>query len=157
MPDIFGRSDADFGGAIAADTTTVKFSDLDQPGLILQQVNLTYAQNVSRLYGLEDGKVYYVAGRTEGQAGAQQILGPKGSASLFYEKFSDVCNAEGNQIQLAASGGCPAEGGRGGTNGFKLTLHSPVITSVNLEVRADNMIINTGLQMIFVSLSVSDQ
>ena len=154
MADIFGRQDVQRGGALSADATTVTFSNFDDPGLILRQLSIDYSQQVSRLYGLENGKVYYVAGRTDGSAQANQVIGPEGANAAFYTQFGDVCNV-GAALNLTARNGCFGAQGEGTVgNAFKLSLTEPVIVAMNLAVNADDMIINTGLRMSFVSLKV---
>lgn len=156
MPaDVFGRNDVVFGGALAADATRVTFGGLDSgagggTGLILQQVRIQYNQQVTRLYGLEDGAIYYVAGRTDGQLGAQQIVGPKAVQTAFYETYGNVCNVGGN-LTMDATAGCIGQGDAGG---MTITVSNPVLTGLTLEVSAREMIISNGLQMIFISMDI---
>ena len=151
--DMFGRSTL-FGGAMSADATKLTFSDNETTGMIIQQVNITYSQNVTRLYALEDGRCYFVAGRTDGQLQIQHIVGPNGLMEAFIKKYSDVCLVGTNVFTLSVAGGCLTGTNTSRSTG-KLTLSNPVITSINLQVQAQNMIIGSGITAMFVALTIS--
>lgn len=154
MPDMFGRETL-FGGAMSADATKLTFSDSGETaGMIIQQVNITYSQNVTRLYALEDGMCYFVAGRTEGQLQIQHIMGPQGLMEAFITKYSDVCKIGSSVFNLTLAGGC-LTGKSTSKKPGKVKLSNPLITSVNLQVQAQNMIIGSGITAMFVAMELN--
>jgi len=77
MPaDIFGRSNTKLGGAMSSDATRVTFAGLTGTGLLLQSLSINYSQQISRLYALDTPDTYFVAGRTDGNMKAAQVIGP---------------------------------------------------------------------------------
>lgn len=164
MPDMFGRETI-FGGAMAAENTHLTFASvpgLENPssgiGLLIQQLQIQYAQNITRLYALEDSRVYFVAGRTEGQFTIQNVVGPAKFVSLFLKAYGDVCK-ERKAFELSFGMGCgtgTAGGALGQLETGKLTLQSPVISSFGVQMQAGNMIIATTLQGMFVSLQMPE-
>jgi len=82
MADAFNRT-TEYGGSMSADATTMTFANITT-GFIIQQLQINYSQTVSRLYALEDGKVYFVAGQTAGQMTVSHIIGPQGLTTQFW-------------------------------------------------------------------------
>jgi len=147
--DIFSRKTDSFGGAFAADAATITFPKAfgaagADPGLLVQNMTATYQQSVTRLYELGSPRVYYVGGRTAGQATVARVVGPRNIAAAFYERYGDVCNAKNNVIDVRMSTGC---GGAVGGAGYQAKY--VVITSVGLSMKASDMLISENLQMLF--------
>jgi hypothetical protein len=150
MPaDIFGRSDTKLGGAMSSDATRVTFSGLSGTGLLLQSLQLQYAQTITRLYALDTPYTYFVAGRTDGSMRAGQVVGPKGVVTAFYQRYSDVCNSTSN-MQMRAAAGCHTDE----SGSMTLTITNPVIKSFGVNMSAQQMMINVDLDMTFVSLDI---
>jgi len=149
MADVFGRTTT-FGGGMSADATSITFGGINTVGMIVQGVTINYEQNITRLYALEDGKAYYVAGRTQGQAEMQHVIGPAGLQTEFYSKYGNVCNVTGSLI-LGMAPGC---GGAGGATS-SITLGNPVINSLTVSITSQDMIINSGVRMMFSSLELT--
>lgn len=164
MPDIFGRETL-LGGVMSAEATRLTFtSDNSSPnpaGLIVQQVNITYSQNVTRLYALEDASVYFVAGRTDGNLQIQHVLGPQGLMVQFIKAYSDVCKIQGKVFNFFLSAGCGTfnSGGQVATakSVATVTLKHPVITSISMQAQSQNMILGSGLQAMFVSMDMKEE
>lgn len=156
MPDMFGRETV-LGGVMSAEATSVNFTTdsagVQQKGLIMQQLNLQYSQNITRLYALEDSSVYFVAGRTDGSLTIQHVIGPAGLQAAFITAYGDVCNAKGKVFNLSMVTGCGTAGAK--STASKITLKNPVITSINLQMQAQNMIIGSGIQGMFVSMEIT--
>jgi len=157
MSDIFNRT-TEYGGGMSADATKLTFAQGTNntnaiAGFIVQQLQIQYGQEVSRLYALEDGKVYFVAGPTNGSMSVNHILGPKGLLTSFWETYGDVC-AEGTAINLDFFTGCGSENSAV-TGSIKITR--PVLKSINITANAGNMQIASGLEMMFVSLETSSR
>ena len=147
MSDIFGRT-TPFGGAMSADATRMTFAG-SQAGLIIQRVEIQYSQTITRLYALEDGKVYFVAGRTNGTMTMQHVVGPAGLQGAFIKRYGDVCQRNG-VFKITLQGGCGDT-----SNRSAVALSNPVISAINMQVSSQDMIIGSGLTMTFVSLDMT--
>ena len=155
MPDMFGRTTI-LGGAMSAEATRVTFTQAegisDQKGLIMQQLNIQYSQNITRLYALEDAKVYFIAGRTEGSFTVQHVIGPAGLQQEFIKAYGNVCTALGKVFNISMSTGCGDGKSKAGQSTIR--LQNPLITSINLQMQAQNMIIGSGIQGMFVAMDI---
>jgi len=150
MPaDLFGRTDTKLGGAMSSDATRVTFAGLTTTGLLLQNLQVQYSQQITRLYALDTPYTYFVAGRTDGSMRASQVVGPAGIQTAFYQRYADVCNSTGS-MQMSAAAGChSSEGGK-----MTLTITNPVIRAFAFRVASSDMMINTDLDMTFVSMDI---
>jgi hypothetical protein len=152
MPDIFQRETSSLGGVFTADRT--KLSLKGGLGVLVQQMQVTYAQSINRLYEVGAPSIYYVGGRTQGQLTIGRVIGPTGSVCEIYSEYGDVCKAKGNIINLTLEETDCSEGGEG-TGKTRLILKGCVITQIGISVQAQDMIINENLAMMFSSLECS--
>jgi hypothetical protein len=136
-----------YGGAFSADGTRITFGDF-RCGMMVQQINYTYSQNISRLYEIGCPDIYLVAGRTQGQAGLAKILGPRKLAKSFYTQFGDACN-RGNNIKFTAMTNC---GSNGGSSEESIFLKHNVIVSLGGAVNAQDMLVNESMSLMFLSM-----
>jgi hypothetical protein len=152
MADMFGRSTV-LGGVMSAEATRLDFTNIgiENKGLIVRQMTLSYSQNLTRLYALEDASVYFVAGRTEGQFQFQHVIGPQGLQQKFLEAYGNICKIGQAVFNLSMQTGCDT------TSSGKATvqLSHPVITSITLQAEAGNMVITSGLQGLFVAMTIT--
>lgn len=148
MADVFSRQ-TEFGGAMSADSTTLSVSGITT-GFIIQNVRIQYSQAVSRLYALEDGKVYFVAGQTDGQMTVSHLVGPQGLTTEFWAQYGDVCK-ERAAINIAMQGGCGTRQSRG-----KISLDKPILTTIGLSANSQNMQIISDLQLTFVGMNATN-
>jgi hypothetical protein len=148
MADVFNRTSV-FGGAVSADATKISFSGAPS-GLIVQNLQIGYSQQISRLYALEDGKVYFIVGRTDGSMQATHVVGPSGLPQAFYASFSDACNP--GALVIGFNGGCGTSSSYGA-----LELENVVITNMQFSVDNQSMTIANTLQAMFVSLTISSE
>jgi hypothetical protein len=162
MPDMFGRTTI-LGGAMSAEATRITFSGVTglntldkQAGLIMQQLNIQYSQNITRLYALEDAKVYFIAGRTEGSFTIQHVIGPQGLLKSFIEAYGNVCGVLDKVFNISMATGCGTEPTGGNLKQNTIRLQCPLITSINLQMQAQNMIIGSGIQGMFVAMEIVD-
>ena len=158
MPDIFGKTTNVLGGAWSADGAAVSFAGqaagLLGVGMIVQQVNIGYQQQVTRLYEIGSTLTYYVAGRVQGNMTIGRIVGPGVIMSAFYTRFGDVCNAAQNTINLYIGTGCASAGGTTSTfTNAKFTISYVVLINVGISVGAMDMVINEQLQLMFINLA----
>src|SRR6478609_7370678 len=116
MADIFNRASNKLGKAFAADGAAVAFSGEDGllgAGMIVQNVNIGYQQQVTRIYEIGSDLTYYIAGRVQGNLTVGRIVGPGVIMGAFYAKFGNVCNAQDNVMNLMVATGCnPSRGGQ---------------------------------------------
>lgn len=181
MADIFGRRSMEFGGAFSADAAQIAFSfsnsnlstvERGGVGLLTQQLNFTYQQQITRLYEIGSQRTFYVAGRPQGQAQLARVVGPREITLAFYYKFGNVCCAKDNILQFRAAAMCYPQGmgttteadvvriseapttlagtSSGAALDFKMT--GVVITSIGFTVQSENMVINEQVQAMFVAL-----
>jgi len=146
--DIFIRAATQLAGAFSADQGRLSFGGGISTALV-QNVNASYMQNVTRLYEVGNApnqcmaNVYYVGGRSQGQMSIARVIGPSILLSAYYCKFGNVCQAQTNTIQLtfnplACNGGWAA-----------YTCNYCVITQVGISVAAQDMIVNESSQLMF--------
>lgn len=145
MSDVFGRNVV-YGGSMTAEATRVGISGVNE-GLIVQQMEIQYQQQISRLYALESGKIYFVAGQTEGRARMQHVVGPTGLAVGFYAAAGNVCSPQNLTVSMGS--GCT-----GPVGGGSVSLNNSVLSGVSFQASAENMIIFGGAEAMFVSLTV---
>lgn len=168
MPDIFNRSTDSFGGSFAADQATLTFPALQQfgvnigadVGLLIQRLAMNYQQQVTRLYEVGRPAIYYVGGRTNGDAGMDRVIGPRTISNAFYTTYGDMCRAAQNTLDFSIDNGCAFGGPQGdlgaGARGFvSYRCHFAVITAVAVNVAAADMIINESVRLMFSSLLYS--
>ena len=155
MPDIFNRSTDALRGAFAADSAKLTFPALlgggADTGLLVQSMKASYSQQVTRLFEVGSPAIYYVGGRTQGQASIARVVGPTKLAAAFYETYGDVCNASSNQLHFSLSTNCGANaGGRASYTCFYV-----VITQIGVSIASADMLINEQVEMMFSSFLYS--
>ena len=145
MAELFERTEVNFGGAMHGQFGIMSKVAGIEIGLLLQNVNMNYGQQVSRIYelGTEGSKtrVFFIAGRAQGNLNAAHVIGPGVALKAYYDKFSDVCEIGTNTLDIhlgpnicgAAAGGAAAGGGVGGFfNGANIfTTATNVANAVN--------------------------
>jgi hypothetical protein len=166
MPnDIFNRSGETFGGSFAADGATVVFATGGSGsgslvgasggvGLLAQQIQVGYQQQIMRFYEIGSQYTFLVAGRAQGQFSMGQILGPRPVQTAFYSNYGDVCNAANNNLNFSVSAGC--NGNSASTTGsLNFSIVNVVLTSIALTVAAQDMVINQQVAAMFVALNAA--
>ena len=165
--DIFNRRTDVFGGSFAADEASISFPNNQtlnagdfaaDVGLLIQDLQTVYTQNVTRLFEVGRPAIYYVGGRTSGTATIGRVVGPRTIATAFYTKFGDICQARTNTLELGIETGCGTtvsefDSFRGTVT---YTAHFCVITSIGIGIRAADMLINETLQIMFSSFDYQD-
>lgn len=151
MAELFTKTEVDFGGAMTAQFGVV-VPDGAFTGVLMQNIQLSYQQQVTRLYelGTRGAKtnVYYVSGRAQGTMSVAHVVGPGVTIAAFYVKFSDVCKAGTNQLKIDLSPNlCD------GSTPVVYTCKYCVLVSIGMSVAAQDFVINTNSQMMFSGLS----
>lgn len=151
MPDIYNRNTDTYGGSFAADGAKLTFPALAgggaEAGLMVMQLSCSYTQQLTRLFELTSPNVYYVAGRTSGQANTARVLGPRKLAANFYKTYGDVCNAKTNTLQVSLVTGC----GSGEVGRATFICKFVVIVQVGITMTSADMMVNESMGMIFSS------
>lgn len=151
VADLFTRAQNEFGGAFSADLGKLTFG-AGLTGTLVQNLNATYMQNVSRLYEVGNtnkaAKVYYVGGRAQGQMGLARVVGPAVVVAAFYAKFGDVCNAGDNIISLELDPlHCDGDS-------LAYNMKFVVLVQVGLSIAAQDMLVNENCSLMFSGLEV---
>jgi len=164
--DIFNRRTDVFGGTFAADEASISFPNNNilqtgyagDVGLLIQDLQTVYTQNVTRLFEVGRPAIYYVGGRTSGTATVGRVIGPRTITTEFYHKFGDICQARTNTLEIGIRTGCGTSvDGTDFEGVVTYTAHFCVITSIGVGIRAADMLINETLQMMFSSFDYETQ
>lgn len=179
MSDIFNRNVSNLAGIFTSDRAKLMMKG--NLGVLVQRLQFTYAQTVTRLYEVGSNgpngasNIYYVGGRTQGQLSVDRVVGPSGTVQSLYTQYGDVCKAKGNNIELTLQEtDCSVSGGQAllsvpvigsalaatvdaisGRNGSQTyVMKNCVITQVSIGVAAQDMIISENTSMMYSSLEV---
>jgi hypothetical protein len=174
MADLFTRAEVDFGGAFHSQRGIITPIGTIDVGVLMQNLNLTYMQQVTRIYELGSSgrttKCYYIAGRSQGTITAGHVIGPGVALAAFYKAFSDVCQARCNTLDLnlgpnncdadcVAGGVAEIVGGSGLVKSPNSTLRYTakfcVLTQIGMSVQAQDFVINENSQIMFTGLEFS--
>ncbi len=150
MADIFGL-DNRLGGVFkgASFSLSIGGGSGDFRGALVQQISLNYMRQITRVWELGSRNQYYIEGHTEGEASLQQIVGPKGLVSNLLTNFSDLCTVSGKSLTLSAANNACDQ-----SSGMTITLESPAVTRFSLGASVANFLVDSGLSITFVGLSL---
>jgi len=156
MPNIFNKTPKVNGSGFSVDKAKLIFAGLTNTGisaggtgLLVQNVQCQYQQQLSFLYDLADpAAVYYVAGRAEGTLQIGKIVGDKSNMANFYQLYADVCAAR-NPATFSGLTGCTQAVGTG-----DITIKDPVITSFGMTMNVNEGVINEQVQMRFTDMEI---
>lgn len=163
--EVFARTQANFGGAFAADTGLISGGALT--GVMLQNLNLSYQQNVSRIYEIgpagQTPFMYYVGGRASGSMSTAHIVGPALAMEAFYQSFSDVCAAGTNNISVnltrsacGAGANTPA-GAVTNSRTIRYNAKYCVLVQIGMSVSANDLVVNESSQLMFSNLEYTEK
>lgn len=159
--EIFGKTPRNVVGGFSVDKATLNFpalgADGKTSGLLVQNVNISYQQQVSFVYDLaKSDDVYYIAGRASGTMALGKLIGSKGIVKDFYTTFGNVCNVAGKNIEISGMSSCSeTQGANPGTvTTGTVTIREPIVTQFGLTMNVDTAIIGENIQMIFASLEL---
>jgi hypothetical protein len=165
MADLFSRTEVNFGGAMTSQFGLVTPNN-GLSGVLMQNVNMSYQQQVTRLYELGNSgaltNVYYVGGRAQGTLTTAHVVGPGVAMATFYSNFSDVCQAGQNSLNLNLTPNLCNSNAAAAISGFAVGGGGPsaaytakycVLTMVGVSAQASEFVINSQSQMMFSGLS----
>lgn len=162
MADLFNKTTKGYVDGFSLDKAKLTFSNFTgasggnaaaTTGLLIQNVQVNYQQQVSFVYDLTaPADVYYVSGRTQGTLQIGKVVGSAGTMKTFYTEFGDVCkmNASKN-FTMSGITGCTATTGASGN----IVIHQPLVTSVGFSMSVDNAVIGENCQLMFASLDLT--
>lgn len=157
MPaDIFNRETSKLAGSFAADKArlVIQGTDGSAAGLsaLAQRLQLSYQQQVSRIYELGSPNIYYVGGRTQGNMSLSRIIGPQLTISALYAAYGDICKANKAISFVVSNPNCLVN-----ESGQTVTFSALncVITGVAVGVQSNDMMITDDTTMMFSSLTSS--
>jgi hypothetical protein len=158
--DIFSRRTT-FNGGFNMISTQILFAGF-KTGLSFSNVGVGYNQQIVRIWDLDgsSGNTYLIAGHAMGQATVGKTIGPSNTGNAFYQRYSDICQANQNTLMLNASTSCSSNPGAassqfGGT--LKMTLTGVVINGITLSADANDPVIRQSLGMTFISMDWDEQ
>lgn len=176
MADIYQRQRTVYAGTFSSDTAAMTFAGLTTPLGIVQNVQVTFAQNTARIYDVSNGgaagviggnavPVYYVGGRTQGNAAIGRVIGPQsGALCKFYETIGNVCTPQ--DLTFTLRGGCdqttpqPRQSanavGVGPTTSATYQLQGCVMTNMGFNITSQDMIVNEQISLMFANLTCED-
>ncbi len=170
MAELFTRAEVNFGGAMHSQLGLITSDAGVDIGVLLQNLQLQYSQQVTRIYELGvSGKktsTYYVAGRSQGQVQAAHIIGPGVALTAFYNKFSDVCQAGTNTLTIGLGpnvcgtptgsllGSTLASFGAAGGN-VSYTMKYCVLVGIGMSVSVQDYVVNENSTIMFTGLDFS--
>lgn len=151
--DLYGRQEPVFGGAFSADSALLSFAGVTGVGLITQQLNFSYQQNITRIYEVGTHFQYYIAGRAQGTVSLNRVLGPRPLAFAFYTAYGNPCNAAQNTISLSMQQGCEDANDVQATDTLStLSLMGVLLQNVGFSVQAEQMMISEQAQAMYVAM-----
>lgn len=160
MPDVYSRQRTNFGGSFASDVAALSIAGSLTPLGIVQNVQIQFSQQIARIYDVSNGgaaaegqvPVFYVGGRTQGQATIARVLGPQsGALCNFYTEMGNVCSPQ--DLTFTFRGSCEGLSSAGGTaDGVIFTVEAAVMTNLGISVGSQDMIVNENISLMFANL-----
>lgn len=162
MADVFSRTEVAFGGAMTSQFGLLVPIPGVLTGVLLQNLQLSYRQSMTRLYEIGSAgqltRVYYVSGRSQGDIAAAHIIGPGLSILNFYNRFSDVCNAPRNTLELTLGPNMCNINGALVNEAVRLTYIAKfcVLTQIGIAVNSQEFVVNESSALTFQGLEMRD-
>jgi hypothetical protein len=168
MANIFSKTPKVTGSSFSVDAATFTFAGLTSTtqigggrgiGLLIQNVQLQYQQQLNFIYDLSNPQaVYYVAGRAEGTLQIGKVVGDTSSMQTFFQVYGNVC-AVRQPATITGVTGCASVGPSGlpsatpnTANAF--TINDPVMNSYGLSMTVNEGIVSEQIQMRFTDMSL---
>lgn len=180
MAAIYERQKTGFAGSFASDLAALTIGGTLTPLGIVQNVQLSFAQQIARIYDVSNGgsagaaggivPVFYVGGRTQGQGTIARVVGPQsGALCEFYEIMGNVCQPQ--DLNFTFRGGCEITGagveptqpvdfgnavGTGEATAVQYSIQACVMTNLGITVGAESMIVNENVTLMFANMECTD-
>jgi len=151
--DILGRRPQSVRRAYSADNFQIAISGRDNTFMLVQQIGFNYAQQVSRLFDLENADYQaYVAARPQGQMTISNVITDLGGMVDFTQQYGDVCSAEtGKNITVSIEG--KGQTGLCQKQGGSISFSQPVLVSASVSMSVADYLVSNNMAFIFASAS----
>jgi hypothetical protein len=154
VTDIYSRNVA-YGGSFSADSVTMTFTSTNASGGVgnlVQNLQMSYAQSITRLYEVGSPNTYFIAGRAQGNGTLGRVIGPKLLTQAFYQKYGNVCNVKDNVLRFEGAFGC----GPNITNqSGEIIASFVVLNNIALQVNAEQVVITENIGFMFAAMEYS--
>ena len=162
---VYSRQHTVHKGSFASDLAALTIAGSDTVLGIVQNVQVQFSQQIARIYDVSNGgtaggstasgglvPVFYVGGRTQGQATIARVLGPQsGALCNFYAEMGNVCSPQ--DLNFSFSSGCGGDSPAAGQNSsVTYTIEAAVMTNLGIQVGSQDMIVNENISMMFANL-----
>ena len=126
-------------------------------GMVVQNYNVSYQQNITKLRGLNRNEVWSVVAPPTGQYQMQVGLTGKKGFYDFMTKYGDACQTKTNTIHLKdGSQVCTVNADSVGGSMPDLTLQGCLASQLSLSQSVDNLVMMSNLTIEFVALDKND-
>lgn len=149
MANVFGNNTQVRRGAMRAQDVELNIDGTTQ-GLLCQQAQLSFTQQVNALYELGSEDLYYVLGRSNGQASIGRVVGPTSLSGDVITSFGDPC--EEHKLSLSATSCTLSNRGTAPTTTY--TCSGAILTSVGATVTSRDVVVNEQMGFIFSDLDM---
>ena len=155
MIDIYNRQ-ITFANPISADnvfvsipglTDTAAANNVNGLGLLVQQTQLTYAQQTTQLYDVTSTDVTAFIGRSQGSVGLQSVMANRRVTDFFIDQYGDGCNILNNQLSFHYKDSACGAQNQSGAGALSFTAHYCILASFNLGVTAQQAMVSQGFQV----------
>jgi hypothetical protein len=147
MADIFNAA-GKIGGVFKGTTVALTLGGAGIKGALVQNININYSRNVSRIWELGSDDTYYVIGHTEGQAQMSRIVSKNDGDIL--DALADACEAKGKILSMSGTADtCEGEGN------FGIKMSGPMLISRSFAVDAQQFMITSQAGIMFSGLEKS--
>lgn len=151
MPSVFASAQT-FNGGFRADNLGLTIAGAPVAGMVLQNIQFSFTQQITLLYEIGSNNVYYVGGRAQGTMSIARVIGPANAQAQLIEQYGDLCSPK--DLRFNANAGCPS--GTPAVNAsVRYTIKKAVLTTVAGSVNANDVVINEQLQFLFIDLDYS--
>lgn len=161
MASAFATAQA-YAGSFRADLLKIQIAGVDVNGMLIQNIQFNFTQQVNLLYELASKNMYFIGGRAQGNAGISRMVGPAGGHVIVIQSFNNICTPADLTLSAKTSScGTPdtAAGAVAPTRqqaGGVYTLKKAVLTSIGGNVSANDVMFTETLQLQFVDLDMPD-
>lgn len=135
-----------WNGSFRSDLLELSFGGAGK-GMLIQQMQFDYQQQVQMIYEVGEPNVYYVGGHAQGSAQVSRIVGPGKAMASFFTKYGNICSP--GDCNFKAKGGCG-----GASGGVTYNLKHCVLNRVGASVTAQEIIITETLGLMFADLDL---
>lgn len=156
MAHAFSRIPKASKSGFTVDSATVTFTGGGTAqGLLVQNVQIQYQQQINFIYDLTDStKVYYVAGRAEGSLQIGKVVSNVSTYEAFLKTFGDVCVTDSTNLTISGTQSCKSANVTANTTGRDVTIANPIVTSYGMTINVNDGIIAEQVQMKFTDLDL---